>query len=46
MRPGFLRRIALPWLAFFMPGFHPWNEDDRHLISKYEGDFADALLPA
>ena len=45
-RPGFLRRIALPWLAFFLPGFHPWNEDDRHLISKYEGDFADALLPA
>lgn len=46
LRPGFLRRITLPWLAFFLPGFHPWNEDDRHLISKYEGDFADALLPA
>jgi len=46
VRPGFLRRIARPWLAFFLPGFHPWNEDDRHLIAKYEGDFADALLPA
>ncbi|MXO76247.1 metal-dependent hydrolase [Altererythrobacter aerius] len=45
-RPGFLRRIALPWLAYFLPGFHPWNEDDRHLIAKYEGDFADALLPS
>ncbi|MGN6498175.1 MAG: metal-dependent hydrolase [Tsuneonella sp.] len=44
VRPGFLRRIALPWLAFFLPGFHPWNEDDRHLIAKYEGDFEDALL--
>jgi predicted metal-dependent hydrolase len=46
IRPGFLRRIAMSWFAFFLPGFHPWNEDDRHLISKYEGDFADALLPS
>ncbi len=45
-RPGFLRRIAGQWLAFFLPGFHPWNHDDRHLIAKYEGDFADALLTA
>jgi predicted metal-dependent hydrolase len=44
-KPGFLRRIALPWLAFFAPGFHPWNEDDRKLISIYEGDFTDALMP-
>jgi predicted metal-dependent hydrolase len=46
VRPGFLRRIAPQWLAFFMPGFHPWNHDDRSLIAKHEGDFADALLPA
>jgi len=46
LRPGFLRRIAGQWLAFFLPGFHPWNHDDRHLIAKYEGEFADALLPA
>ena len=46
VRPGFLRRIAPQWLAFFMPGFHPWNHDDRALIAKHEGDFTDALLPA
>jgi predicted metal-dependent hydrolase len=46
VRPGFLRRIVGQWLAFFLPGFHPWNHDDRHLIAKYEGEFADALLPA
>jgi predicted metal-dependent hydrolase len=46
VRPGFLRRIAPQWLAFFLPGFHPWNHDDRALIAKHEGDFADALLPA
>jgi len=19
-----------------LPGFHPWNEDDRHLLAAYE----------
>ena len=46
VKPGFLRRIIPGWLAYFMPGFHPWNEDDRALINLYEGDFEDALLPA
>lgn len=46
VRPGFLRRIFPQWCAFFLPGFHPWNHDDRELIAKHEGEFADALLPA
>lgn len=45
-KPGFLRRIVKPWLAFFLPRFHPWNHDDRALIGKYEGEFTDALMPA
>jgi hypothetical protein len=24
------------WCAFFLPGFHPWNHDDRHLIAGYD----------
>jgi predicted metal-dependent hydrolase len=44
--PGPVRRLALPWLAFFMPGFHPWNHDDRALIGKYDSDFAAANLQA
>lgn len=44
VRPGFLRRIIPGWLAYFMPGFHPWNADDRGLINLYEGDFEAALL--
>lgn len=44
--PGFLTRIIPGWLAYFMPGFHPWNEDDRELIQLYEGDFEAALLLA
>jgi len=44
--PGVVRRIFPAWLAYFRPGFHPWDHDDRELIGKYEGDFGDALLPA
>ncbi len=45
-KPGVVRRIFPAWLAYFRPGFHPWGHDDRALIAKYEGEFADALLPA
>jgi predicted metal-dependent hydrolase len=44
--PGMFRKILGSWIRFFLPGFHPWNHDDRALIAKHEGDFADALLPA
>ena len=46
--PDGLARFAdrLPWLSYFMPGFHPWNHDDRALIGKYESDYADAVMPA
>ena len=34
--PGVLRQVALPWLAYFRPGFHPWDHDDRALIAAHE----------
>ncbi len=43
--PGMLTRILPSWLAYFMPGFHPWNHDDRHLIKLVESDYQDARLP-
>ena len=43
-KPGVVRRIFPAWIAYFKPGFHPWDHDDRALIGKYEGEFADALL--
>ena len=36
VRPGMLRRIFGAWLAFFLPGFHPWKHDDRALIVAAE----------
>jgi predicted metal-dependent hydrolase len=41
--PGLLRKIFLPWLAYFLPGFHPWNHDDRALIGKAESSYAAAV---
>ena len=35
VRPGMFREIAGAWLRYFLPGFHPWNEDDRHLLAAY-----------
>ncbi|OLF73066.1 hypothetical protein AWH62_08945 [Maricaulis sp. W15] len=35
-RPGILRRVLPAWLAYFQPGFHPWQIDDRNLIADTE----------
>jgi predicted metal-dependent hydrolase len=42
--PGILRRVFPAWCSYFLPGFHPWNHDDRALISKTTSEFADAVL--
>ena len=41
VKPGMMRRIFSAWLKYFLPGFHPWNEDDRHLIAGFDlsGDY-------
>jgi len=36
INPGMFRKIAGAWFKFFLPGFHPWNEDDRHLLAGYD----------
>lgn len=32
--PGLLPRLALPWFAYFRPGFHPWDHDNRDLLTQ------------
>jgi predicted metal-dependent hydrolase len=46
LRPGMFRKIGGAWLSFFMPGFHPWNEDDRHLLRAYDASATGAPEPA
>ena len=44
--PGMFRKIAGAWLSFFLPGFHPWKEDDRHLLRAYEASASVNTAPA
>jgi uncharacterized protein len=45
IRPGMFRKIGGAWLRYFLPGFHPWNEDDHYLLAAYEGSVAPAPAP-
>ena len=44
--PGPVSRIFPAWVAYFLPGFHPWNHDDRALIARADSLYADARMPA
>jgi len=46
VRPGMFRKIGGAWLKFFLPGFHPWNEDDRYLLRRYEASVGPVPEPA
>ena len=45
VRPGMFRKIAGAWLTFFLPGFHPWNVDDRYLLRAYDASAKGAPQP-
>lgn len=36
VKPGVIRRVLLPYLGWYIPGFHPWRHDDRPLILTAE----------
>ncbi len=40
--PGILRKIFPAWVSYFLPGFHPWNLDDRALIARSDSAYAGA----
>lgn len=46
VRPGMFHKVFAAWASFFMPGFHPWNHDDRALIAKAEKGLSLSSLPA
>jgi predicted metal-dependent hydrolase len=45
VKPGMFRKIAGAWLKYFLRGFHPWNEDDRHLLAAYDVSASKAPQP-
>lgn len=36
VQPGILRRTLGHYLAYFKPGFHPWQHDNRATVEKYK----------
>lgn len=44
VRPAPFRRTLVPWFQFFLPGFHPWNKDDRDLIQLAESEYEAAIM--
>lgn len=37
-KPGPLRRLIPDYLAWFKPGFHPWEQDNRELIGPLQAE--------
>ena len=35
-KPGALRKISIEMLDYFRPGFHPWQNDNRHLLKDID----------
>ena len=40
VRPGMLRQVMGGYFAYFLPGFHPWQHDNRALVSEMEQTLA------
>jgi uncharacterized protein len=40
LRPGVLRRLLRPWLAYFRADFHPWQHDNRDLVADWKASYA------
>jgi predicted metal-dependent hydrolase len=42
IRPGSLRRLVGPWARYFRRDFHPWQDDNRHLVESWKAGHAAA----
>lgn len=38
-KPGVIRLMAREYVKYLQPDFHPWDEDDRHLVEKWVAAF-------
>jgi predicted metal-dependent hydrolase len=46
LKPGLLRRVFWAWFSFFRKEFHPWQVDNRELISNWEQQQRDTRKPS
>ncbi len=40
VKPGLIRRIILPYLRYYVPGFHPNHIDDRRTLERTRHEIA------
>jgi predicted metal-dependent hydrolase len=36
--PGMMRAVLKSYFSYYRPGFHPWEEDDRHLLAQADAE--------
>ena len=47
IRPGFLRKMIPAYFAYYRPGFHPWQHDNRRYVEQWKASYDhDATLAA
>jgi hypothetical protein len=45
-RPGIFSRNARTYFAWYRPGFHPWDQDNRKLVAEWKAEFDAEVAPA
>jgi hypothetical protein len=43
IKPGILRRVFWAYLAYYRRDFHPWQHDNRALITEWEQDYGKSI---
>ena len=39
VRPGLVRKLLIPYLTWYLPGFHPWRHDNAHLVQLWKAEY-------
>jgi predicted metal-dependent hydrolase len=45
VEPGFLTSLVPSYLAYYKPGFHPWQHDNRELLEEWKASLENAPAP-
>lgn len=40
LKPGFFRKAIPKYFRFFKPNYNPWNEDNSHLVRKWQAEYS------
>jgi predicted metal-dependent hydrolase len=45
-KPGLFRQVMGAYFAFYLPGFHPWDVDDRALVASVDNEIRGSYAAA